>query len=133
MLPGKMATPNDFLLLMTSPTKFYHVIQIIMYICSCEQSLVTLAFLWEKLSQPYFYNDLTRKTAFFEGRSWLKFNKLGLALGKNLKFNTSVPKGLKLKVRKFCWLIFTFVEVTGEKVNRVKVISGIRYTALYGL
>ena len=34
--------------------------------CSCGQSLVTLAFLWEKLSQPQFDKDLTRKTAFFE-------------------------------------------------------------------
>ena len=50
---------------MTSPTKFYQVIQIILYMCSCDQSLVTLAFLWEKLSQPQFYKDLTRKTAFF--------------------------------------------------------------------
>ena len=40
---------------MTSPTKFYHVIQIILYMCSCDQSLVTVAFLWEKLSQPQFY------------------------------------------------------------------------------
>ena len=33
-----------------------------------------------------------------------------------LKFYTSVAKGLKLKVRKFWWLIPTFVEVTGEKL-----------------
>ena len=33
-----------------------------------------------------------------------------------LKFYTSVAKGLKLKVRKFCGLISTFVEVTGEKL-----------------
>ena len=46
---------------------------------SCDQSLVTAAFLWEKLSQPQFYKDLTRKIAFFEGWSWFKFNNLGLA------------------------------------------------------
>ena len=34
------------------PITFYHVIQIIMLMCSCNQSLVTVAFLWEKLSQP---------------------------------------------------------------------------------
>ena len=84
-----------------SPTKFYHVIQIILQMCSCDQSLVTVAFLWEKLSQPQFYKDLTRKTAFFEGWSWFRFNNLGLALGTNLEFYTSVAKGLKLKVRKF--------------------------------
>ena len=59
---------------------------------SCSQSLVIVAFLWEKLSQPQFDKDLTRKTAFFEGWSWLKFKNLGLALGTNLKFYTSVAK-----------------------------------------
>ena len=63
---------------------------------------------------------------------------MGLAIGKNLKFYTSVENGLKLKVRKFWWLIPTFVEVTGEKLvggdlfalpilNRVKVIRDINY------
>ena len=65
---------------------------------SCDQSLVTAAFLWEKLSQPQFYKDLTRKIAFFEGWSWFKFNNLGLARGANLKFCTSVAKGFKIKV-----------------------------------
>ena len=85
---------------------------------SCDQSLVTVAFLWEKLSQPQFYKDLTRKTAFSEGWSWFKFYNSGLALGINLKFHISVAKGLKLKVRKFWWLIPTFVEVSGEKLVR---------------
>ena len=86
--------------------------------CSCDQSLVTAAFLWEKLSQPWFYKDLTRKTAFFEGWSWFKFNNLGLTLGTNLKFYTSVVKRLKLKVGEFWGLIpmFVLVEVTGEKL-----------------
>ena len=65
---------------------------------SCDQSLVTVAFLWEKLSQPQFYKDLTKKIAFFEGWSWFKFNNFGLALGTNLKFGASVAKGFKLKV-----------------------------------
>ena len=59
--------------------------------CSCDQSLVTLAFLWEKLSQPSFYKDLTRKT--FEWWFWFKFNDLRLALGTSLIFYTSVAKG----------------------------------------
>ena len=42
-----------------------------------------------------------QKNRFFEGWSWFKFNNLGLVLGANLKFYTSVVKGLKLKVRKF--------------------------------
>ena len=59
---------------------------------------------------------MTRKTAFFEGWSWFKFNNLGLALGMNFKFYTSVAKGLKLEVRKFWGRIPTFVEVTREKL-----------------
>ena len=43
-------------------------------------------------------------------------NNLGLALVIALKLYTSVAKGLKLKVRKFCVLIPMFVEVTGEKL-----------------
>ena len=59
---------------------------------------------------------MIRKTAFFEGRSWFKLNNLGLALGTNLGFYTSLSKGLKLKVKKFGGLILTFVEVIGEKL-----------------
>ena len=50
---------------------------------------------------------MTRKTTFFEGWSWFRFNNLGLAIGTTFKFYTSVAKGLKLKVRKFCGLIPT--------------------------
>ena len=39
-----------------------------------------------------------------------------MGLGTNLKFYTSLSKGLKLKVRKFLGLIPTFVEVKGEKL-----------------
>ena len=35
---------------------------------------------------------MTRKTAFYEGWSWFKFNNLGLALGTSLKFYTSVAR-----------------------------------------
>ena len=101
---------------MTSPAKFYHVIQMILQMCSSDQSLVTVAFLWEKLSQPRFYKDLSKKTAFFKGWSWFRFNNLELALGTDLNFYTSVVKRLELKVRKFWGLIPTFVEVTGEKL-----------------
>ena len=61
---------------------------------------------------------MTRKTTFFEGLPWFKFNNLGLALGIALKFYTSVVKESKLKVRMFWCLIRTFVEVTGEKLVR---------------
>ena len=66
--------------------------------------------MWPKLSSLQFYNDLARKTTFFETWSWFKFNNLGL-LVMALKFHTSVAKGLKLKVRKFWRLIPTVVEV----------------------
>ena len=82
-LPAKMASPGlliitvfgnksyDIILPVDDVIKkFYHLIQIIFWMCSCDQSLVTLAFLWEKLSQPQFYKDLTR---FSEGWSWFKF------------------------------------------------------------
>ena len=59
---------------------------------------------------------MTRESAFTEGWSWFKFKNLGLAQGMNLKFYTSVAKGLKLKVKKFSGLVPTFVEVTGGKL-----------------
>ena len=102
-------------LCMTLPATFYHVTEITLQMQSCNQSLVTLAFLGEKL-QPQFYKDFTRKTTFFEGWSWIKFNNLGLALSITLRFYPSVAKGLKLKVIKFCGLISMFVEVNGEKL-----------------
>ena len=42
-----------------------------------------------------------------------------------LKFYSSVAKGLKLKVRKLCELIPTFVEVTGEKLVRGPLLATI--------
>ena len=76
------------------------------------------------------------------GWSWFKFNNLGLALGTNLKFYTSMSKELKLKVRKFWKIILTFVEVAGEKLvgglfgppilNRVKSdILQLYYTSIF--
>ena len=59
---------------------------------------------------------MTRKNTFFEGWSWFKFNNLGLALATNLKFCTSVVKGLRIKFRKFQGLILSFVQVTEEKL-----------------
>ena len=50
--------------------------------------------------------------------SWFKFSNLELALDVALKFFSSVGKGLKLKVRIFWWLIFTFVEVAGENTDK---------------
>ena len=60
--------------------------------------------------------EFDQKTCFFGGLSWFKVNNLGLALGMNLKFYTSMAKGLKLKARKFWRLFSTFVEVPEEKL-----------------
>ena len=60
--------------------------------------------------------DLARKTAFFDGWSWFKFDNLELALGTSLKFHINVAKGLKLKVGTFWGLIRAFVEVAGKKL-----------------
>ena len=84
--------------------------------CTCGHSLLTLAFLSEKLLQPQFYKDLTRKTAFFEGWSLRKFSDLRPTPGTNLKFYASVAKVLKLKVRRFLGLVPTFALVTEEKL-----------------
>ena len=57
---------------------------------------------------------------------------MGLALGKNLTFFTSVAKGLKLKVRNFWMLIPTFAEVTEEKLvgARRRRGGGVRFGLL---
>ena len=60
--------------------------------------------------------DLTRKNTFIEGGSRFKFNNLGLALGMNLKFYSSVEKGLKQKGKTFLVPSPTFLQVTGEKL-----------------
>ena len=47
-----------------------------------------------------------------------------MALGTDLKFYTSVAKGLTLKVRKFGRLIPMFVEVTGKKLVAGAFLGG---------
>ena len=134
MMSAKMAAPG---LLKTKGfwNKGYHVIRFfhditkkvlshdsnyVIDVIMC-QSLVTIAFLWEKLSQPQFNRNFTRKIAYFKGWSWFKLNNLGLIPGKNFKFYTGVAKRLKLKVRKFWGIILTFLEVAGEKLVRGKI------------
>ena len=56
--------------------------------------------------------------------SRFKFNNLGLGLGMASK---SVVKGLKLKIRKFLGLIFTFLEVTEEKLGIEKGIYRVKW------
>ena len=101
---------------MTSPTNFYHVIQIVLWMWSCDQSLVNVAFLWETFNNLNFIRIWSEKRFILREGSWFVLNNLGLALGTNLTLYTSVEKALKLKVRKFLELNPTFVEVTGEEL-----------------
>ena len=88
----------------------------------CGQSLLTLAFLWKKLSWNQFYKDLTRKTTFSEGWSWFKFTNLGLEPGMALKLYTSVAKGLKLKISKF-YVYRSYRGKTGREVFFPSLLS----------
>ena len=61
---------------------------------------------------------------FFKWWSWFKFNNLGFELVMTLKFYSSESKGLNLKLKKILGLIFTFGEVTGEKlVGRIFLLE----------
>ena len=89
MMSAKKTTPGlvkvkvfwskdfDIIIFVHDVTKIFLLrdsIHIIMTYCyrSCDQSFVTQAFLWEKLSKPTSYKNLTRKTAFLAGWSWFK-------------------------------------------------------------
>ena len=104
---------------MTSLTKFYHVTQIILYIWSYDQSLVTLAFQWEKIIATSVLWGFDQLKQFFHGCPWFRFSNVGLGLGMAFTFCTIVKKRLKLEVSR--GLIPTFVEVTGEKLVAVGV------------
>ena len=87
-----------------------------------ESNYVVDMVMWPKCGNSSIFmrevlKDLARKTTFFEGWSWFKFNNLGLSLGTNLKVYAKVAKWLKLKFRMFLGLIHTFVEVTVEKLT----------------
>ena len=51
---------------MTPPINLHHVTQVLLQMGSCDQNLITLTFLGEKLSKPQFYKDLIRKKTFWE-------------------------------------------------------------------
>ena len=46
---------------------FYHMSEVMLKMWTCDQFLVTVAFLLEKLSWEQFYEYLTRKTSFEGG------------------------------------------------------------------
>ena len=94
---------------MKSPPNFYRVIQIILQMCLCDQSLVTLGFLWGRLSQPQFHKALTRKIPFLRG---------------GLEILQQCDKRVNTKSKKFWWSIRTFVEVTSDKMERGEGVRG---------
>ena len=114
MMSAKMATPA-LLKVTVSWNKDYDVIILVddvtYKISSCDSNYILDVLMWPKFGNSSIskrkvittsiFKDLTRKTAFFEGWSWFKFNNFGLALGMALKFCTSVAKVSKLKVSEF--------------------------------
>ena len=81
-------------------------------ILSRDSNYIVDGVMWLKFDDSNIFRREVIINSFFEGWYWLKFNKLGLALGMALKFYSRVAKGLKLKVKKIGGLIPTFVEVT---------------------
>ena len=129
MMSTKVATPG-FLKIKVFWNKGYYVIYYVYdvnnKILSHDSNYIMDVVMWSRFGNSGIcireviitsvLQGFDQKNRFFERWSSFKFNNLGLALGTNLKFYTSLSKGLKLKVRKFWGLIPTFVEVTGEKL-----------------
>ena len=67
-----------------------------------------------------------QKNLLFGECSWLKLNKLRLAVGIALKFYGSVENGLKLNVRKFWGLIPTFVEEKLQGKNCSPILNRVK-------
>ena len=125
MMSAKMAIKviTSYILSMTSATKFLphysiYVIDVVMWPRFCSSSICIREVIIASILKGF-----DQKNAFLEGWSWFKINNVGLALGKNLKFYTSLPKWLKLKLRKFGGLFPKFVEVTGEKLLGVRLFA----------
>ena len=113
MMSAKMATPG-----LLKITVFWNkVFDVIVYVNDVTNKILprysnyivdvfmwpkfgNCSFLWEKLSQPQFYKDLTRKTAFFERWSWFKFINLGVTLGRKIEILHQCGKRVKTKSQK---------------------------------
>ena len=54
----------SYIMSMTSPTEFCHMTQIILWMWSCDQRLVTSISIREVIITSILFKDLTRKTAF---------------------------------------------------------------------
>ena len=129
MISAKMATP-DLLKITFFWRKGYEVIysayDVTNKILSRNSNFNVIVVMWTKFGNSSIcireviitsiLKVFNQKNCFFEGWSWFKLNTWGLVLGMDLKFYTSVEKGLKLKVRKVWRLILTFAEVLEEKL-----------------
>ena len=122
MISAKLAT----LRLLKINTFWNKVYDVISKILSRDSKYIANVVMWPKFGNSRIsmrkviiisiLQGFDQKNHFFDRWSWFKFNNLELALGIALKFYTSVPKGLKLKVRKFWGLIRFFVELAAEKL-----------------
>ena len=121
MMPAKMATLG----LLKIKLFWSEGYGLVIFVCDVtnkillrDSNYIVDVIMWSNFSNSSISmkENLTRKTNFFEGGSWFKFNDLGLALGMALKFYVCEARELKLKSRKFWGLISTFVEVIGEKL-----------------
>ena len=109
-------------------------------ISSLDSNCVADLLMWPKFGNPSIsmkevanLKDLIRKTACFEGWPWLKFNNLVLTLGTNLKFYTSLEKGLKLKVRTIWELIPTFVSYVCSSYSGKIGSGGLLYLSAFAI
>ena len=91
---------------------------------SCDQGLVTVEFLWEKLSEPQIYKDLkdlTRKTPFLR----VGLGSLKLTLGIAGNFTPVWKKDSNKKWESVWGIISTFVEDTGKKLKTGREKMGV--------
>ena len=74
----------------TSSTNFHQVSHIILYMWSCDESLINLPFLWKKLS--LIYKNSTRITDFFQEWFW-SWTPREMDVNKRLLFISFIPYG----------------------------------------
>ena len=87
------------------------------------------SFLWERLSQPQFIKDWTRKTAFFESCLWFNLNNLGLALGE-IQILHQRGKRVKIKCQKVLEANFyvcrSYRRKTGRRVFLAPILNKVK-------
>ena len=126
MISGKMATPG-LRKIKIFLKKGYEVIMFVNginnNILSRESNYIVYLVPWPRFRNSIYHNlkfirIWPENTTFLEGCYWFKFTNLRMTLGMNLKYDTSMAKGLKLKVRTILALIPAFAEVTGYLISK---------------